>query len=101
MPGTRFAGARPQELLVSARAACLARLSSSRALLGGRALDRGERNLLIGLAREAADADGADAASGFEDGDAAEEEREERVEARTLDGVVANLLRELASRAGV
>ncbi len=98
-PASREPG--PKRCSCLARAACLARLSSSRALLGGRALDRGERKLLIGLAREAAHADGADAASGFEDGDAAEEEREERVEARTLDGVVANLLRELASRAGV
>ena len=37
----------------------------------------------------------------LEDGDAAEEEREERVEARALDRVVAHLLRELPRRARV
>ena len=42
--------------------------------------------LFVHVAREPADPDGADALVTLEDGDAAEEEREERVEARPLDG---------------
>ena len=50
-----------------------------------RGFDRAQRELLVDLARQAADADGADARVAVEDRDAAEEEREERVEARPLD----------------
>lgn len=48
-------------------------------------LDRRECELLVDLARQAADADRADPPTVLEDGDSAEEEGEERVEARTLD----------------
>ena len=64
----------------------------------GRCVDRGEREPLVVFARQPADADGADADVALEDGDAAEEEREERVEARPLDRVVADLLGELPRR---
>ena len=65
--------------------------------LAGR-VDRGQREPLVLLARQPADADGADADVPLEDGDAAEEEREERVEARPLDRVVADLLGQLPRR---
>ena len=45
--------------------------------------------------REAADADGADAAAALEGGDAAQEEREERVEAHAFDRLVLDLLGEV------
>ena len=51
--------------------------------------------MLVDLAGEAADAHRADPAAILEDGDAAEEEGEERVEARSLGGVGARLLGEL------
>ena len=51
--------------------------------------------------RQPTDADGADPRVAVERGDSAEEEREERIEARTLRGVVAHLLRELRCRASV
>src|SRR5579859_279145 len=75
-----------------ARAAPLA--SSSRALrrASGRGIDCGRGEPLVVGAREPADADRADARVALEDGDAPEEEREERIEARTLDGIVAHLL---------
>ena len=44
------------------------------------------RELLVDLAGQAADADRADPGAVLEHGDAAEEEREERVEARPLGG---------------
>ncbi len=59
-----------------------------------------ERELLVDLAGQAADADGADALVALEHRDAAEEEREERVEARPLDRVVLHLLGQLARRCG-
>ena len=53
------------------------------------------RQLLVHLARQAADADRADTRVAVERRDAALEEREERVEARPLDRVVGDLRREL------
>src|SRR6187551_770521 len=66
-----------------------------------RVLDRVECELLVDLAGQAADADRADAAVVLEDGDAAEEEREERVEARPLGRIGTSLLGELAGRGRV
>jgi hypothetical protein len=54
--------------------------------------------LLVVLARQAADANRADPPAVLEDGDAAEEEGEEGVEARSLDGIGACLLGELPGR---
>ena len=56
-----------------------------------RSFDSEQREPLVDLARQAAHADRADAPLAVEHGDAAEEEREERVEARPLDRVVAAL----------
>ena len=66
-----------------------------------RRFDRAQRELLVDLAGQPADADRAQPRLAVEDRDAAEEEREERVEARPLDGVVPDLLRQLARRARV
>ena len=63
--------------------------------------DSAEREALVLLTREAAHADRTDALVALEDRDAAEEEREERVEAGTLDRVVLHLLGQLAGRAGI
>src|SRR5215216_1490363 len=68
---------------------------------GRRALDRRECELLVVLARQAADADRADPPAVLEHGDAAEEEGEERVEARALDRIGARLLGELPRRCRV
>jgi len=54
--------------------------------------------LLVDLAGEAADADRAHPPAVLEHRDAAEEEGEERVEARALDRIGARLLGELARR---
>src|SRR3954471_2220543 len=62
------------------------------------ALDRRERKLLVELPRQSADADGADTSAVLEDGDAAEEEREERVEARELVWIGPRLLGEFSGR---
>src|SRR5581483_2887933 len=59
-----------------------------------------EHEPLVDFAGQPAHADGADARIAVEHGDSAEEECEERVEARALDGVVASLLGELAGRTG-
>ena len=63
-----------------------------------RPLDRLDRELLVHLAGHPAHADRADPVVSVEHRDAPEEEREERVEARPLDGILARLLRELARR---
>src|SRR5262245_23460378 len=55
-------------------------------------LDRSRCERRVVFARQAADADRADAVSAVEGGDPAEEEGEERVEARPLDRVVLDLL---------
>src|SRR3954470_5589196 len=63
-----------------------------------RSFDSGDCELLVGLTGQAADTDGTDANVTLEHGDAAEEEREERVEARALGGILPGLFRELAGR---
>src|SRR5258708_28343225 len=90
------AGARVAPVASSSRACRRAASCTS----AGR-VDRAEHELLVDLAGEAADADCADAGLAVEHCDAAEEERELRIEARPLDRVVAHLLGELARRAGV
>src|SRR3954454_6125606 len=69
------------------RSGFIARLSQR-----GGSFDSREHELLVDLARQAADADRPDLPLAVVDTDAAEEEREERVEARPLDRVVGDLL---------
>src|SRR6185312_9337608 len=57
--------------------------------------DRAPRELLVDLARQAADPNGADTRAVGERRDPAAKEREERVEARPLRGVLAGLRGEL------
>src|SRR3954469_16976517 len=71
---------------------CTSRRCSRRP--SARCADRVEHEPLVDLAGQTADADRADAAVAVVDRDAAEEEREERIEACPLDRVVLDLLRE-------
>jgi len=57
-----------------------------------RGLERLPRERLVDLARQSTDADGNPPVSRLERGEPAEEKREERVEARALDSVLAHLV---------
>src|SRR5258708_7569331 len=98
----RRAGSMPMARKCARAGARLAPAASSsrarRAASGGR-IDRAQRELLVDLAGKAADADRADLHLSVEDGDSAEEEREERIEAHPLHRIVANLVGEGARRA--
>src|SRR5258708_7399165 len=80
----RRAGSMPMARKCARAGARLAPAASSsrarRAASGGR-IDRAQRELLVDLAGKPADADRADLRLSVEDGDPAEEEREERIEA--------------------
>src|SRR4051812_45054703 len=62
------------------------------------AFDRRERKLLVDVTGQSTDADRADSSAVLEDGDAAEEERKERVEARELGWIGPCLLGEFPRR---
>src|SRR4029077_21207982 len=64
-------------------------------------LERLPRERLVDLARQTAHPDGAHACLALERGEPAEEEREKRVEALALDGVLTDLLRQLSRRTRV